>query len=297
MNQQSRIRRIYWVTFWGAAINVILVVLKFIAGILGHSAAMVADAIHSLSDFVTDFVVLIFVRLSNRPKDAKYAYGYGKYETVATALIGLALFVVGIGIMWDSGARIWRSAHGQVLEQPSVLAFWIAIASILLKELSYQFTAYVGRKVDSQAVIANAWHHRSDAFSSIGTAIGIGGAIILGERWRILDPIAAAVVSLFILKVAVNLLRDAFGELTEQALPPQVEQEIIAITSSVEDVNSVHNLRTRRIGSYYAIEMHVRIDGATPLVDAHHKASEIERLLREKFGERTFISVHMEPNK
>lgn len=284
-------------TLAGSMINALLVILKFTAGIVGHSAAMVADAVHSVSDFVTDITVLLFVRLSNRPKDRKYDYGYGKYETVATALIGIALFAVGVIILRDGAVRIIGAVRGDLPQAPSMIAFWVAVASIVLKEVCYRFTIHVGRAVDSPAVVANAWHHRSDMLSSVGTALGIGGAILLGDRWRVLDPVAAAVVSLFIIKVAVGLLRDSFGELTERSLPAEVEEEILRTASAVEGVGGIHNLRTRRIGNYYAIEMHVRIDGASTLAEAHDKASEIESLLRGRYGERTFVGVHMEPDK
>lgn len=295
MDQSIRAKKIYRVTLAGGVINAQLVTLKFIAGIAGHSAAMVADAVHSLSDFITDVTVLLFVKLSNRPKDKKYDYGYGKYETVATALIGLALLAVGVIILRDGIVRIVRAMRGDEPPAPSMIAFWMAIASIIAKEICYRFTIRVGRKVDSQAVIANAWHHRSDAFSSVGTALGIGGAIMLGDKWRVLDPIAAAVVSFFIIKIAIDVLRESFGELTERSLPIEVEEEIVRIASSVEGVGGIHNLRTRRIGNYYAIELHIRLDGSSTLDEAHDKATEIENLLRERYGERTFVGVHMEP--
>lgn len=295
MDQRTRARKIYRITLAGGAINALLVALKFAAGIAGHSAAMVADAVHSLSDFVTDVIVLLFVRLSNRPSDRKYDYGYGKFETVATALIGLALLAVGIIILRDGAVRIVRAVRGDEPQAPSMIAFWMAIISIVSKEICYRFTIRVGREVDSQAVVANAWHHRSDAFSSVGTALGIGGAIMLGDKWRVLDPVAAAVVSLFIIRIAVDVLRESFGELTERSLPVETEEEIIRIASAVEGVGGIHNLRTRRIGNYCAIELHIRLDGSSTLDEAHDKATEIERLLRERFGERTFVGVHMEP--
>lgn len=297
MDSQSRTRTIYRVTLAGSAVNVVLVVLKFIAGVVGRSSAMVADAVHSLSDFATDVVVLLFVRISRRPQDAAYDYGYGKYETIATLIIGMALLVVGAGIAYSGGSKIYEALHGTELEAPSALAFWMAIISIAAKEVCYRFTVAAGRKVGSQAVIANAWHHRSDAFSSIGTAIGIGGAIILGPRWRILDPAAAVIVSLFIIKVAVQLLRESFGELAEKSLPPEVEQEIIQITESVDGVSCIHNLRTRRIGNYLAIEMHMRLDGSMTLAEAHDRSSLVERRLKERYGAETYVSIHIEPLK
>ncbi len=297
MDQDTRVRRIYRVTLAGSMMNALLVVLKFTAGIVGHSAAMVADAVHSASDFATDITVMLFVRLSNRPKDGKYDYGYGKYETVATALIGLTLFAVGVLLLRDGAVRIVRAVRGDLPPAPSAIALWVAVASVVLKEVCYRITVHVGRAVDSPAVVANAWHHRSDAFSSVGTALGIGGAVLLGDKWRVLDPVAAAVVSLFIIKVAVGLLRESLGELAERSLPAEVEEEILRTASAVEGVSGIHNLRTRRIGAYYAIELHVRIDGTTTLDEAHDKASQIESLLRGRYGERTFVGVHMEPDK
>ena len=297
MDPQSRTRLIYRVTLAGSAINVVLVVLKFIAGVVGRSSAMVADAVHSLSDFATDVVVLLFVRISRRPQDAAYDYGYGKYETIATLIIGMALLVVGAGIAYSGASKIYEALHGAELEAPSALAFWMAIISIAAKEICYRITAEAGRKAGSQAVVANAWHHRSDAFSSIGTAIGIGGAIMLGPRWRLLDPAAAVVVSVFIVKVAIQLLRESFGELAEKSLPPEVEQEIVRITEGVDGISGIHNLRTRRIGNYLAIEMHVRVDGGMTLAEAHDRSSLIERRLKERYGAETYVSVHVEPLK
>lgn len=297
MDSTSRTRLIYRITLAGSAVNVVLVILKFIAGVAGRSSAMVADAVHSLSDFATDVVVLLFVRISRRPQDAAYDYGYGKYETIATLIIGLALMAVAAGIAYSGVTSIYGALHGDQLDAPSALAFWMAVISIAAKEVCYRFTAAAGRKVGSQAVVANAWHHRSDALSSIGTAIGIGGAIALGPRWRILDPAAAVVVSLFIIKVAVQLLRESFGELAEKSLPAEVEREIVGITEGVEGISGIHNLRTRRIGGYLAIEMHVRVDGRMTLAEAHDLSSQVERRLKERYGAETYVSIHVEPLK
>ena len=293
----DREKEIYKVTLWGSLINLLLVIFKFIAGFLGNSAAMIADAVQSLSDFATDVAVMLFVRMSSKPQDKGHDYGHGKYETLATAIIGIALLAVGCGILWNSVNQIYFVWKGGVIPAPGTLALWAALISILMKEVAFQFTAYVGRKVNSQAVVANAWHHRSDAFSSIGTALGIGGAIFLGEDWRILDPIAAFVVSLFILKVSLELLKSSVDELTESSLPEDVEVEIGELVAQVPEVSGLHNLRTRRIGNHYAIEMHVRMDGNLSLFEAHCKSSYIERLLKDKFGADTHVGIHVEPIK
>ena len=297
MKLTEREKAIYQVTWAGSFVNFLLVIFKFIAGILGHSAAMIADAVHSLSDFATDIVVLIFTRISNKPQDKKHDYGHGKYETLATAIIGIVLFAVGASICWNGLQAIQTVWQGGRLPAPGMLAFAGAIISIVSKELIYRYTIHVGRKINSSAVIANAWHHRSDAFSSIGTAIGIGGAIVLGESWSVLDPMAAVVVSFFIMKVAVQLLKPCVDELTEKSLPDEIEKEICLIAENTPGVSAIHNLRTRRIGNHYAIEMHVRMDGHLTLYEAHAKASVIENKLKEKYGNETHVGIHVEPVK
>ena len=297
MKLTEREKAIYQVTWAGSFVNFLLVIFKFIAGILGHSAAMIADAVHSLSDFATDIVVLIFTRISNKPQDKNHDYGHGKYETLATAIIGIVLFAVGASICWNGLQAIQTVWQGGRLPAPGMLAFAGAIISIVSKELIYRYTIHVGRKINSSAVIANAWHHRSDAFSSIGTAIGIGGAIVLGESWSVLDPMAAVVVSFFIMKVAVQLLKPCVDELTEKSLPDEIEKEICLIAENTPGVSAIHNLRTRRIGNHYAIEMHVRMDGHLTLYEAHAKASVIENKLKEKYGNETHVGIHVEPEK
>ena len=291
----DRKREIYKVTLVGGVVNVVLLVFKFIAGILGHSAAMVADAVHSLSDFVTDVIVIAFVHISGKPQDKSHDYGHGKYETLAMTFIGVALMAVAIGILYSGVTKIVAWANGEQLEAPGTLALWAALLSILLKEGVYRYSMMKARQLQSQAVEANAWHHRSDALSSIGTAVGIGGAIFLGQRWTVLDPVASIVVALFIIKVSADLLRRGFGDLMEQSLPDEVEDEILRLAASVDGVAKPHDLRTRRIGNHYAIELHILMDGDIPLREAHDKASEVENLLRSQYGADTHVAVHVEP--
>lgn len=297
MDSEKREKEIYKVTLVGTTVNVVLMLFKFVAGLVGHSAAMLADAVHSLSDFVTDVIVLIFVRISSKPEDKNHDYGHGKYETLATTMIGVALFVVALSIIVTGATRIAAWVGGEELEAPGKLALWAALISIVMKEAVYQYTVIRARKLKSKAVEANAWHHRSDALSSIGTAVGIGGAIFLGQRWAVLDPIASVVVGAFIVKVSFDLLKTGLGELLERSLPDDVEQEIMKLASSVEGVENPHDLRTRCIGNRYAIELHIDMDGHITLTEAHDKATEIEELLREKFGEETHVAVHVEPKE
>lgn len=293
----TRVQRITRITVFGTIVNTLLLAFKFLAGILGGSAAMLADAVHSLSDFLTDIVVLVFVKISNRPADRKHSYGYGKYETLATLCIGIALLAVGIGIAVDGVEKIIQVCNGETLAQPGWIAFWAAIASIALKELTYWLTIRVAKQVDSEALRANAWHHRSDALSSIGTGLGIGGAILLGQKWTILDPIAALVVSVFIVLTALRLTYGAIGEFLEQSLPEENENEIRAIVAADKELSELHHLCTRRLGNRVAIEMHLRMPGNTPLTIAHRHASAIEQQLKQRFGDQTHINIHLEPTK
>ena len=291
----NREREIYKVTIVGGLVNVLLLVFKFVAGIVGHSAAMMADAIHSLSDFVTDVIVLVFVKISCKPKDKTHDYGHGKYETLALTIIGVALMAVAIGIIVKGAMKIAAWFNGETLEAPGMLAFWAAVVSIVLKEAVYRYSIYKARKLDSKAVEANAWHHRSDALSSVGTAVGIGGAVFLGQHWTILDPIASVVVGAFIVKVAFELLKNGIGDLMEQSLPEKVEDEIMEMVASLPGVSEPHDLRTRRIGNHYAIELHILMDGHITLNEAHDKATEIEDMLRQCYGAETHVAVHVEP--
>lgn len=295
MDKMKREREIYKVTIVGSVANAALMAIKFVAGILGHSSAMIADAVHSLSDFATDLIVLVLVHISAKPQDASHDYGHGKYETMASFIVGLALVAAATGIMMSGGTKLVDWFHGEQLQSPGRLALWAALLSILVKELLYQYTVRHGKHINSQALVANAWHHRSDALSSIGAAIGIGGAILLGDRWTVLDPIASIVVGLMLVKVAVTLLRSSMGELTESSLPADVEQEIESIICSFPDVSQPHNLKTRRIGNRIAIEAHVRMDGTLPLTLVHERATSIERAIKQRFGSETHVTLHMEP--
>ncbi len=293
----SRQREIYRVTIVGSVVNLLLLIFKFVAGIVGHSAAMVADSVHSLSDFVTDIVVILFVRLSGRPADEDHDYGHGKFETLATLFVSLVLLGVAVMLFVNGVVDIVSALHGEVLETPGLVALIAAAASIVIKEILYRYTVRCGKKLNSQVVVANAWHHRSDALSSIGVLVGVAGAMLLGGSWSILDPIAATIVSVFIAKVAYNLLIPSLEELLERSLPKEVEQRILDIILSVDGVSSPHHLRTRRIGNAYAIEVHIRMDGNLTLTQAHAVTTTVERLLKQEFGDSTHVGIHTEPVK
>lgn len=270
---------------------------KLTAGIVGRSGAMVADGVHSISDFATDLVVMIFVKVSAMPKDEDHDYGHGKFETLATIIIGIALFAVGAGIFWKSANLVVSFINGQTLESPEAIAFVAAAVSIVVKEVLYRYTKHVGEKVNSSVVVANAWHHRSDALSSIGTLLGIGGAYFLGQKWSVLDPIAAIIVSILIFKVSYDLVKPGIGEMLERSLPQEQEEEIVAIVLSNKHFSDVHNLKTRRIGSGIAIELHVRVPGDMTVRESHDATVDVEHRLRQHYGQHTQVILHVEPEK
>ncbi|MBQ4189620.1 MAG: cation transporter [Bacteroidales bacterium] len=294
MEREDQIRRI---TLIGSAGNVLLVIVKFIAGVVGHSSAMIADAVHSLSDLLTDFIVLLFVGISARPQDASHDYGHGKFETLASLMVSIALIGAAIGIIVSGASKFAAWLGGADLQSPGRLALWVAAISIVVKEVMYQYTARKGRDLESQALVANAWHHRSDALSSIGAAIGIAGAVLLGGRWTVLDPLASILVGAMLIAVALKIMRPSLGELTDESLSEAQESEIMGIISSFPEVSEPHNLRTRHIGNKVAIEAHIRMDGEMTLNSVHQITYEIERKLKDRFGADTIVTLHMEPTK
>ena len=293
----ERTKEIYRITLWGGFANLVLVALKFVAGVLGASAAMIADAVHSLSDLLTDVIVLVFVKIGNKPADGDHNYGHGKYETLATLIVGLSLLAVGGKLLADGVNKIMAAIGGEVLNTPGWIAFAAAIVSIVIKEVLFQVPVKAGRKTKSDAVVANAWHHRTDALSSIGTAIGIGGAVFLGQKWAILDPIAAAVVSIFIIIAAVKILLPALNQLMDKSLPADEEEKIRAIVAEDPELSDLHHLRTRHVGNVHSIEMHVRMPGDVTLDIAHKHSMDLEARIREELGPESIVNIHIEPLK
>ena len=281
----------------GSLVNIVLVIFKFFAGIVGHSSAMIADATHSLSDLITDVIILVFVRISSKPKDKNHDYGHGKFETFATLLIGIIMLTVGLGIAWSGASDIISVFRGGTLQEPGMIAFYWAIITIVSKEILYRYTIIKARTLNSDVLKANAWHHRSDGLTSIATAAGIGGAIFLGAQWTILDPLAALFVSIFIVVMAVKLVRPCIDELMEKSLPDEVENEIIFMVTSFDGLSDLHNLRTRKIGNNCAIEFHIRMDGEASLAETHDKITQIELRLKERYGQETHVIIHTEPLK
>ena len=294
---ETREKEIYKVTIVGTIVNALLVVLKFVAGILGRSSALVADAVHSLTDFITDIIVLFFVRISGKPRDDEHGYGHGKFETFATMIIGAILCATGVGLFVNSAGLIVSSFAGETLPEPRAVALAVAVVSIVSKEVLYRYTVKEGRRLKSDAVIANAWHHRSDAISSVGTVVGICGAMFLGRSWRILDPLAAVVVSIFIIKAGYDIITPAINELLEGSLPKDRVAELEETIRRVPGIVAFHNLRCRKIGNDIAVDVHIKMDGEMKLTEAHDIATRLETEIRRRFGASTMIYVHMEPLK
>lgn len=294
---KTREHEIYKVTIIGTAVNAMLVAIKFAAGVFGHSAALIADAVHSLTDFATDIIVLIFVRLSGKPNDERHGYGHGKFETFATMIIGAILAITGLGLMVNGTRLIISGIKGDSLPEPTGIALAVAIISIISKEILYRYTVRQGHRFKSDAVIANAWHHRSDAISSIGALAGIGGAMALGAGWRILDPIAAVAVSIFIIKAGYDIIKPAINELLESSLPQDQITVLQQIICGVPGVDGFHRLRSRKIGNNIAVDVHIKMDGNLRLIQAHEIASQVEAEIRTIFGKSSLVNIHMEPSK
>ena len=299
-NQESkhtRSEKLTNVTLVGTVANLALTAFKFFAGYVGRSGAMIADSAHSLSDLATDFAILVFVKMANKPQDHDHDYGHGKYETMGTVIVGIALLGVAIGIAAEAILKIVAIAgNAETVQRPGIIAITAAVVSIVVKEWLFRYTMKVGKRENSTAVVANAWHHRSDAFSSIAALIGILGAYLLGGKWIILDPSTALLMSMLILKTSYDLVKPGMGELMERSLPDALEDEIVRIIYA-HKVSDIHNLRTRRLGNSIVIECHLRLPGEMSVTDSHDITKRIEKDLYDKYGENTMIMIHVEPNK
>lgn len=289
----KRRREIYQVTVIGAVVKFLLFVVKLLAGIFGRSSAMVADSVHSLSDLVTDFIVLAFVKVSGRPADSKYPFGYGKFETLASLIIGLILFGVGVTIVVEGAELVADALNGVELERPTMLALVVAAISVVAREWLYHFTISRGRRLNSAPVIANAWHHRADALTSAGTLIAIAGAMFLGDKWRILDPLAAIIVGAFVVKVGVQVVVPALGELMEHSLPAVKMEQIRAIFGADKDVLAVNKIGARRVGNTIAVNADITLPARFTIKEGEDVTSRVTNALRKKLGQHTYITIQI----
>jgi cation diffusion facilitator family transporter len=278
------------VTLCGIVVNILLAILKFTVGIVGGSQAIVADAIHSVSDTTTDLAVLFGVHFWTAPADDKHPYGHWRIETIITALIGLSLGALAIGISYDA----LTSIQSDTATSPGLIALLGAVVSIVAKELLYQWTVQVGTRTRSAAVVANAWHHRTDALSSIPAAL----AVILARRgpnWAFADHVGAVIVSLFVLHAAWRITSKAMSELTDRGVPPNTKRVIEQVATAVDGVDSVHAIRTRKLGPGIYLDLHVLVDGDLSVRQGHDISEAVKQALLEEGPEILDAVVHLEP--
>ena len=283
------------VTAYGSVLNIVLAIAKIAVGSIFHSTALIADGVHSFSDLISDIVIIIGLRISCLPEDESHAYGHRRVETLITASIGIALFAVGLGLFYGGGSSIFTVVNGNDLAIPGIATFVVALLSLCVKEFLFRYTKRKGIKLHSPVLIANAWHHRSDAYSSLATSFGIGGAILLGQSWSVLDPIAALLVSGFIIKAGYSIAREALDDLIDRALDNDVVCSIRDGIESLEGVYDVHDLRTRKLGSSAAIEMHMVVEKSFSLEKAHDLTLEAESIVKDLCGEECIVTIHVDP--
>lgn len=283
------------VTMTGFFVNVLLTIFKLFAGIIGNSSAMIADGIHSLSDFASDIVVMLSFKAAEKPEDDGHNYGHGRFETLSEIIISIMLIILGIGIAYTGTTKIISVINGEELKTPETIALYAALISVISKELLYRYTVSVGKKINSKAVIANAWHHRTDALSSVATTIGIGGAVFLGRKWIILDPITAVIVSILIIKTGAEILKDAMNEFLEGAVSKEEYKKINDIINSVDGVFDPHDIKTSKIGNKISVEAHINVKKDLTVEEGHEIATNVEENLKKAFSGNIYTSIHVEP--
>ena len=288
LKQQGRDgRRVTWV---GALVNLVLALGKLLAGIYGNSQAMIADAAHSLSDLVTDAVVLLGLKWGRSDPDDSHPFGHGRIETLSTLVVGVVLTALAMMLGYEAITQLIRGDE----HHPTWLAPAAAVVSILVKEALYHYTVSVGRRIKSQAVVANAWHHRSDAFSSVAVLVGVAGAMI-NPAWHSLDAWAALVVSLLIFRVGAGVLWDALKEMVDTAPSPEIRDSIKQCALSVAGVQEVHDLKVRSLGGRYQMQLHVVVDGGLSVIQGHDIAKAVERCVEAEVEDVSEVIVHVDP--
>jgi cation diffusion facilitator family transporter len=280
------------ITLVGGFVNIFLIGLKFSTGIIGNSHALIADAVHSVSDLFTDVVVLLGIKSGRKPPDDRYPFGHGRIETLATATVGLVLIVTAVYLGVQSAMDIYLQKE----YHPTMLALFGAVISIALKETLYHYTLRAGRRIKSQLVVANAWHHRSDALSSVAVLLGVGCARIKPE-WHIFDAFAALLVSFFIIKVGLEILGNSLHELSDAAPGPEILNEINQCSLSVDGVMDSHDLRVRTSGGRYQIEIHIIVDALLTVAQGHRVAKAVEKCLLDTVEDLDKVIVHVDPSE
>ncbi len=287
-NIQKVVNKVSFITI---TVNILLSVIKLIAGIIGHSNAMISDAIHSASDVFSTFVVLIGIKLSTKKADREHPYGHERLECVAALLLAFVLFITGLGIGYDALKNIIQGNYSH-LQVPSILALGVAIISILTKEGMYWYTRYYAKKMDSSALMADAWHHRSDAFSSIGALIGILGARL---GYPIMDSIASLVIFVFIAKAAYDIFKDAIDKMVDHACDEVTENKLRQLVEQNQNVMHIDLLQTRIFGNKIYVDIEIALDGTLTLQEAHGIAEKVHDDIESYFPKVKHIMVHVNP--
>jgi cation diffusion facilitator family transporter len=282
-------RRTTWI---GMVINLFLISFKVLAGIWGRSEAIIADAVHSASDFITDALVLVGLKISERPKDETHPYGHGRVETIATFLVGLILGTAGLGI----GFKAITAMIKGVSYAPKLIALIAALISIIVKEGTYQYTIRKSRLINSQVLKANAWHHRSDALSSVATFLGIGGAM-LNPKWLILDPLVACGVAIFIVKIGAEITWGAFSDLVDTSVHQEIRDQMKQVAKAVPGVIGLHKMKTRHVGNEIFVDVHIEVNPSISVTDGHHIATQLERAILHNVDNMAEVNVHVEPDE
>ena len=289
INSLQRKKEMDKATWWGVIVNLLLSIGKLVVGYIGHSQALIADGLHSLSDLISDGMVLMATHHSNSDADEDHPYGHARYETVATITLAVLLTIVGIGIGIDAVNRLMDS---QSLAVPAMMTLWVAGASILSKEILFQYTMIVARRVKSKMLEANAWHHRSDAVSSIIVFVGIAGAI---WGYPILDSIAAIIVAVMICKIGWELGHQSFQELVDTGLDAETLSQVSSAIRAVNGVNELHMLRSRRMGHNVLVDVHILVSPRLSVSEGHQISEAVEAALSQNFDDINDITVHIDP--
>ena len=277
------------ITLWGVAVNFVLAIIKIVGGVFGQSQALLADGIHSLSDLASDGMVLIAVKHAGEDADEDHPYGHARYETLATVALGFLLIAVAVGIAYDAMLRLEEPS---AIVEPALFTLIIAAISVISKELLYHATRVVAKKLRSSLLEANAWHHRSDAVSSIVVFIGIAGTYF---GYVLLDAIAAMLVALMIGKIGLDLSRQSMQELVDTALEPEMVEKIKQTILGIDDVRQLHLLRSRRMGHNALVDVHIQVSPKLSVSEGHHIAERVEKALKKTFEEVNDVTVHIDP--